>query len=58
MFYVGAFLFQIAIFVKINNMKKREKEIREYANLFNEAYAKTGNVNESIKHVWRTKKPM
>lgn len=36
----------------------REKEIREYAALFNEAYAKTGNVNQSIKHVWRTKKLM
>lgn len=46
------------IFRDIKAIEKREKEIREYAALFNEAYAKTGDVNQSIKHVWRNKKLM
>ena len=46
------------LFQDLKAIEKREKEIREYANLFNDGYYKTGDVNESIKHVWRTKKPM
>lgn len=37
---------------------RRENEDAVIISLFNEAYAKTGDINESLKHVWRTKKPM
>lgn len=46
------------LFRDLKAIEKREKEIREHANLFNDVYTKTEDINESIKHVWSNKKPV
>lgn len=44
--------------IHTKEQERRENEKAVIVSVFNEGYAKTGDINESLKHVWRAKKLM